>query len=189
MNKAKKLIIVIALILAGYYMYLTSCSQIYQISGTFIAEEEYSSIVLKFDENRLSVYAMLLGSDDIVSRMDYKVAYQKYNRDVLGTFWSLDGHESFALNGSDVAGFISAKPIGMAILRGGNDNMYFDESEIREVEEDNNIQYSFKYNFSIKGDILKFYDGAEIVFQKSEELPAIEAELTRLIDSLIPKES
>lgn len=196
MNKLKnwfivhKGIFIIALValISGYYLYLTNISRLFQLEGTYCVRNEYSSIILEFDGNRMSTYMIEPDMNTIAVRVDYKVGYRRFNEDIIGNFWSDDGIEPFALRGSDVAGRLYAECVGTAIWTIDEDMVYYNQSDVLALEESSGESYSFGSRFYLKGDFLRIYNYADLDFQKIEDIPEVEAELMRLIDSLCPPE-
>lgn len=186
MEKTKKLLIVLLLLLIGYYMYLTGTSELYQMSGTYYATDNYSMAVMEYDGSVLSTYFLNPNEDLIAVRADYKVGYRKYKEDIIGNFWSNSGIEPLGLRGSDVAGMLYAECVGYAIWPVDGEMTYFSHSDVLEMEEKGDTSYSFDSRFAIKDNILRVYDYADVDFQKTENLPAVEAEIIRLVDSLCP---
>ena len=183
-------IIVVALVVlvCGYYMYLTNVSRVFHISETYYSSDEYSVIVMKFDDGTLSTYLINPSLDVIAVRVDYRVGYRKYNEDLVGNFWSDKGIEPFVLRGSDIAGRLYAECVGTAVWPIDGEMTYYDRDDIHDMEDDNDTSYSFGSRFSLKEGSLRVYNYAEFDFQKVEKIPEVEAETMRLIDSLCPPE-
>lgn len=186
MEKFRKLIIAIVVLLAGYYMYLTHVTQEYKIEDTYYASDEYSSIIMKFDGTTLSTYFLNPKDDMISMRTDYKLAFKKYNEDIIGNFWSADGIEPLGLRGSDVAGDVYLECIGSVLWPIDGDMIYLDKSDIQKMEEEENTSYSFVSRFAIKNNVLRVYDYMDVDFQLMTKLPSVDAEIVRLMDSLNP---
>lgn len=186
MEKLKKLLIILVVLLGGYYMYLTHVSQVYQINGTYCAGDDYSMVVMEYDGITLSTYFVNPDPNVIAIRADYKVGYRKYTEDIIGNFWSDDGLEPLGLRGSDVAGRLYAECVGYVIWPVDGEITYFDHSDVLKMEEADDTSYSFGSHFAIKDNVLRVYDYATIDFQKTSKLPEVEAEIVRLMDSLCP---
>lgn len=187
-KKLKNWLIVLAILVCGYFMYLTNVSQIFYISGTYGAEDGIFMAVMKFEDGTMSTYLLDPDMDTMAVRIDYQVEYRKYNKDFIGNYWNHGGLAPLTLRGADTAGRVYAECIGCAIWPVEGDMMYFARDEIQEMEKAYDTDYSFTSYFTIKGDSLKLDDYTELVFQKVEDVPMIEAELMRLIDSLCPPE-
>jgi hypothetical protein len=186
MEKFRKLIIAIVVLLAGYYMYLTHVTQAYKIEDTYYASDEYSSIIMKFDGTTLSTYFLNPRDDMISMRTDYELTFKKYNEDIIGNFWSEDGIEPLGLRGSDVAGDVYLECIGSVLWPIDGDMIYLDKSDIQKMEEEENTSYSFVSRFAIKDNVLRVYDYMDVDFQLMNKLPSVDAEIVRLMDSLNP---
>ena len=189
MEKLKKLILPLMILLGGYYMYLTQVSQVFHMEGTFGVIDDYSSVVLVFDESELSTYYINPSVDVTAIRADYRVSYRKYTKDIIGNFWSDEGIEPFALRGSAVAGRLYAECVGYALWPAGGDMVYIDKEDIEEMEESGESTFSFYSRFATKNDILRMYDYADYDFETLVNIPDVEAELMRLLDSLCPRNS
>lgn len=185
----RQIIVATLLILVGgYYLYLTNLSQIFHISEMYYSSDEYSMIVMKFDGTTLSTYLINPNPDIIASRTDYLVGYRKYNEDIAGNFWSDEGIEPFGLRGSDIAGRLYAECVGAAVWPVDGEMLYYNQENIHDLEDYNDTSYSFGSRFSIKEGTLRVYNYAELDFQETEEIPKVEAEIMRLIDSQCPPE-
>lgn len=181
---SRTIVVALVVLLGGYYMYLTSVSQVFHIRETYYASDEYSMIAMKFDGDTMSTYFISPSLDAIAVRIDYRVEYRKYTEDIVGNFWSNNGIEPLALRGADIAGRISAECVGLAVWTMDEEMTYYDRDDILEMEETNDTSYSFGSRFSLKGGNLRVYNFSELTFQKADNIPAVEAEIMRLIDSL-----
>lgn len=182
------IIIFLVLLLGGYYMYLTHVSTIFHIKETYYISNDDCHIILDFKETELSLYVVDFRSDMIASRTDYDIGYRTYTKDFLGNFWSDDGLESFSLRGSDTAGRMYAECVGSAIWDSEESMKYIDRNEIEELEKTKNTDYSILSDFSINGDGLMISAYGPYEFQPATDIPEVVAELTRLLDSLCPRE-
>ena len=179
-------IFALVLLISGYYMYLTNVTQLFSISETYCVSDEYSTVVIKFDGTTMSTYLLNPDLDTIATRTDYLVRYRKYNKDFLGNFWSNEGIEPFALRGSDIAGLLDTKCVSSVIWTYDEDPIFYNQNDILSLEEENDISYSFYSRFSLKGYVLRVIDYFPLDLQKVEELPSVENEIIRLMDSLCP---
>lgn len=186
MEKLKKLILPLVIILSGYYMYLTHVSQVFHVEGTFGVIEDYSSVVLTFNETKMSTYYINPSVDVTAIRADYRVSYRKYTEDIIGNFWSDEGIEPLGLRGSDVAGRFYAECVGYALWPAGGDVVYFGKEDVEKMEESGESSFSFYSRFATKDNLLRVYDYADYDFKKLDDVPDVEAELMRLLDSLCP---
>ena len=182
------IIIALAVLVGGYYMYLTNVSRVFDINETYCVSDDYSMIVMEFEDGTLSTYLLNPDIDTIAVRTDYKVRYRTFAKDFLGNFWSDDGIEPLGLRGSDIAGRLSAVCVGSAVWSVDEEMTYYNRSDIQDMEEANDTSYSFSSLFALKEGVLRVYDYAALDFQKVDDIPAIEAEIMRLIDSLCPPE-
>lgn len=181
---SRTIVVALVVLLGGYYMYLTSVSQVFHIRETYYASDEYSMIVMKFDGDTMSTYFISPSLDTIAVRIDYQVEYRKYTEDIVGNFWSNNGIEPLVLRGADIAGRLYAECVGLAVWTMDEEMTYYDRDDILEMEETNDTSCSFGSRFSLKGGNLRVYNFSELTFQKAENIPAVEAEIMRLIDSL-----
>lgn len=180
----RTIVVALVVLLGGYYMYLTSVSQVFHIRETYYASDEYSMIAMKFDGDTMSIYFISPSLDAIAVRIDYRVEYRKYTEDIVGNFWSNKGIEPLVLRGSDIAGRLYAECVGLAVWTVDEEMTYYDRDDILEMEETNDTSYSFGSRFSLKDGNLRVYNFSELTFQKADNIPAVEAEIMRLIDSL-----
>jgi len=182
------LVVALVVIVGGYYMYLTHVSQVFHINGMYSVSDEHSVIVMDFKDGTLSTYLINPDVDVIAVRTDYRVGYRKYNKDILGNFWSDDGIEPFSLRGADIVGRFYAECIGSAVWPVDAEMKYYDKHDIQAMEETDDTSYSFSSRFSLRDGMLHVYNYAELDFQETESIPDVEAEIMRLLDSLCPPE-
>lgn len=184
--KKKKHIVIILLValVSGYYVYLTQVSRVFLINETYYASDEYSSVALEFDGEKLSAYFLYPSSEIIALRVDYQIDYRTYTKDFIGNFWGNNGIQPFALRGADVAGNLYAECTGCVLW--ADEVKYYSKEDILAMEKSNEEDYSFASRFFVKDNILRIYNYSPLDFQSGINIPAVDAEIMRIMDSLCP---